>query len=532
MWEVNTGNKQMLNILRVEGWDLKEREFLKLRKEQNLLLRAPNKAGIDKGPASKRQGLGVEQLQQAAQLDEEHDRVESIESSTTSSSHLPPEIIAKRQARQARLLAESEERLKARTRRRRTKVWSGLPPDPAAPPRYPSELTMEECKRELGLDKQIYQQLRGTFEEICRGNNIVKKTLCGVDTWKSVKEELIRREPHLQSIFWGPDATTLNQTQRPMALELLCTDVTKKIRTVGSRVTISEAKNILALTPQEGRDVRIAFDAILKEDYFVSKLEVPREYWEGLKARWVERSPLLQQRLSGGASDPGYATKLKCLESIAADVQKRHRDEQTKKDPSLTKSTDQTNDQMAEIEETGLTSSSALTGLAQETYNNVPLSSASEPSLGITTLASQALASASQPSLLDLGDIDGMQIDPSLLQAAALPQGVGHSSSQPFDNEAIAIYFRMSPSSSPQHLNSHPRVWLDTLTSPHTLGKLKQLASGRIHDGIARVRKIEGVAPGIGDEGGSKWTIDEDDELEAYLEMVKSAKATFVVELD
>ena len=555
----------MLDILKAEGWDLKEREFIKLRKEHNLLLRAPNKT-IGRGQGSQQQSLGVDELRQAAQQDEENDRAESAEPSTTSLSHLPPEIIAKRQARQARLLAESEERLKSRTRRRRTKVWSGLPPDPAAPPRYPSELTMEECKRELGLDKQLYQKLRGTFEEICRVNNIVKKTLCGPDTWKAVKEELIRREPHLQSIFWGPGATTVNQTQQPMALELLCTDVTKRIRTIGSRITISGAKNILALTPQEGRDVRSAFDAILKEDYFVSKLEVPREHWEGLKAKWVERSPLLQQRLSGGASDPDYATKVKCLESIAADVQKRHRDEQTKKDPSLTKSIDPANDQMADIAQTTLTSPSTLTGLAhdvpnteplppfppnenmvtspleridqrhhehensQEAYRNVPSSNISEPSVGMTTLASRALAS--HPSLFDYGDIHGTQIDPSLLQAAALPQGIGYSSNQPSNNESIAIYFRMSPLSSTQYLNSHPRVWLDTLTSPYTVVKMKQLASVRAHEGTISVRKIEGVAPGIGDEGGSKWRIDEDDELEAYLEMVRSGKATFVVELE
>jgi len=560
----------MLECLRSEGWDLKERELNKLRKEQNLLLREPNRNGNGKraGVKRKRTQEPDEINEQIEQQDEDPGAVDAAARSLTTS-NLAPEIRAKRQARQARLLAESEERLKAGTRRRRTKVWSGLPPDPVAPPRYPSELTMEECKRELGLDKQLYQELRDIFEGICRANNVVKKTSCGIDTWKGIKEELISRMSHLQSIFWGHGSATINQTQRPMALELICMDVTKKIRTVGTRVTISEAKNILGLTPQEARDARMAFDEILKEDHFVSKLEVPREHWDGLKAQWVERSSLLQRKLSGSIDDLDHATKLKCLESIAADVQKRHRDQQTKSDPAhLTKSLDQTrnphiseaphavpsgaavhsptNSAVAPFSANAPTVSPATNmnneyssgnGAGAESahlYRHSPFPAVSVPQDGMTTLASQALASAAHPSFIDYGDMQGLQIDPSLLEAAALPQGSVHYDKSPHEfstQDAIPVYFRLSPLSSLEHIASHPKVWLSTLSPPYSMGFLRELALSKAGSRQASATKIEGVAPGNGDEGGTKWSIDEDDELEAYLEMVGRGKATFIVEI-
>jgi len=560
----------MLECLRSEGWDLKERELNKLRKEQNLLLREPNRNGNGKraGVKRKRTQEPDEINEQIEQQDEDPGAVDAAARSLTTS-NLAPEIRAKRQARQARLLAESEERLKAGTRRRRTKVWSGLPPDPVAPPRYPSELTMEECKRELGLDKQLYQELRDIFEGICRANNVVKKTSCGIDRWKGIKEELISRMSHLQSIFWGHGNATINQTQRPMALELICMDVTKKIRTVGTRVTISEAKNILGLTPQEARDARMAFDEILKEDHFVSKLEVPREHWDGLKAQWVERSSLLQRKLSGSIDDLDHATKLKCLESIAADVQKRHRDQQTKSDPAhLTKSLDQTrnphiseappavpsgaavhsptNSAVAPFSANAPTVSPATNmnneyssgnGAGAESahlYRHSPFPAVSVPQDGMTTLASQALASAAHPSFIDYGDMQGLQIDPSLLEAAALPQGSVHYDKSPHEfstQDAIPVYFRLSPLSSLEHIGSHPKVWLSTLSPPYSMAFLRELALSKAGSRQASAMKIEGVAPGNGDEGGTKWSIDEDDELEAYLEMVGRGKATFIVEI-
>ena len=559
----------MLEILRGEGWDLKERELTKLRKEQNLLLRERNRNGHPKRSEKRKRDDAFDE-----QSDDGEQQIEDGEDTTAASGepalpNMAPEILAKRQARQAKLLAESEERLKAGTRRRRTKVWSGLPPDPAAPPRYPSELTMEECKGVLGLDKQQYHSMRDLFEGICRTNNIVKKTLCSADTWSNAKAELISRVPHLQSIFYGPNAAMAGQTQQPMAFELICMDVTKKIRTVGTRVTITEAKSFLGLTPQEARDARAAFDAILKEDYFVSKLEVPREHWDGLKTRWVEGSPLLQQKLSGGVTDHDYGMKLKCIESIAADVQKRHRDQQTKNDPThLTKSIDPTRNPYASTPKPTNTMPTpprintapppplpptinrgrapfpsgksmgpppasnahnfAPSNSTPHNYNHPPASAPSESQdNGITDLATQALSTATQAPFISYTSMANMQIDPTLLQAASLPPYEPTISSP--SAESIPIYFRLSPLSS---IHSHPKVWLCTLNPPYTVSTVKESALGKVPLGqAARCMRVEGVAPES--EGGGRWGIDEDDELEAYLDMVGEGrgKATFVVEI-
>ena len=532
----------MLGLLKNEGWQLKERELAKLRKAHGLLMREPNgRRGTQKRKRDALEELADQNIQQVDDIGDGQEGSREPSPEPT----LPPEVIAKRQARQERLLAESEERLKAGTRRRRTKVWAGLPPDPDAPPRYPSELTMEECKRELGLDKSLYAQLRDIFIEICQANNVIKKTLCGGDVWKAIKDELISKMPHLQSIFWGPNASQLNENQQPMALDLVCMDVTKKIRNLGSRVTISDAKNILGVTPQEARDIRAAFDAILKADHFTSKLEVSKEYWDNLKGKWIAESSILQDKLSGGDEDPDLGPKLKSLESIACDVQKRHRDDQTKKDPirnSRTKpsvgstANSNTPTKSPSNQHTGsnvangfgssslpsnTTSSVTPSKLARSRRmitNNVPLD-------GITALASQAL----RTSYPTFDDYASLQIDPTLLEAAALPPSLQNqqSPSQDTVKSPKPVYFRLSPTSPLKNLSA-PKIWLDTLHPPHTVTNLRALALNRSGmQGKAQVTKIEGVA--VGEE--SKWGIDEDDELEAYLEHVGSGKATFVVEL-
>lgn len=541
----------MLAILRAEGWGVKERELTKLRKDHNLLLREPNRNGNGSERRKKRKRDALGELADQNEQDEPDASPEEPTRTPSPGPVLPPEVIAKREARQARLLAESQERLKAGTRRRRTKVWSGLPPDPVQPPRYPSELTMEESKNELGLDRTLYHDMRSIFEEICRDNNVVKKTLCGAETWKSVKEQLISQFQHLQPIFWGTEAADLNQTQKPMALDLICMDVTKKIRTVGTRITITDAKNILGLTPQEGRDIRFAFDAILKGDHFVSKLEVPKEHWDALKDKWVSESPRLQQIIAGGDADPDLPAKLRSLESIASDVQKRHRDFQTKKDPTrLTKSSANSfpgrgpppssntttpakkrkppppppainpADQAADSPVQAFLSG-ALSSHHTNDVNPTPSSTND-----MTTFASQALAHARYN---DFSDFTGMQIDPTLLEAAgSLPQSSNDNRTQIQHDPPVRVYFRPSAASQLQYLSMAPKVWLGELKAPYSVNNLRTLAlNGSGLQGKARVGKIEGVA-----EGDSGWGIDEDDELEAYLEFVRGGgKVTFVVQL-
>lgn len=533
MWERNVSQKDMLRILNDElGFDIKERELMRVRAKNRWLLRVPNgmKAPIS-GPSKRGYVDDEDALQQLAQAmypDIAHDMItapvltpkRSTGGVRAPSPELSPEVIAKRRERLEKLQAESEERWASRKRRRRTRGWAGLPADPPGPPRFPSETTIDESKQFLNLDTQMYKRLRDHFQTICEEAGFIKKTIAGPERWQAAKNRLIQESPHLQAVFWA-DNTQIEAKQ--LALDVVCTDVTKRMRTLERRMTIAEAKNALGINPEESRQVRHAFYQTLKDDHFTSKLEAGDEHWKELKQQWINESPLLLQILAPGPADPDHETKVKAMEVLCRDVMKRLRDDQTKRDPSRKK---QSNNQ----------------------HNSDNVNPVSAISNGISTLASQALASA--PSLLPhqstslRNDYSDLQIDPTLLFAAnndpsiTTPQHhYPHAYTQlpptasyppppppPSSSLAIPIYFRIHPSSP---LQPTSKLWLATLTST-SVSELRHLAQAKHANAV--VVKIEGA---VKDEGGKEvfFAIDEDDELRAYLSHVEGGKATFVVML-
>ena len=66
-------------------------------------------------------------------------------------------------------------------------------------------------------------------------------------------------------------------------MDVICTDVTKRMRTMQLKMTIAEAKTILGSNPEESRTIRQEFVNVLKEDHFTSKTEAGQEHWEELK---------------------------------------------------------------------------------------------------------------------------------------------------------------------------------------------------------------------------------------------------------
>lgn len=556
----------MVAILNAEGFEVNERQLAKVRKQNGLWMRefrkAKDKVAAGNGPDERQEGLTGKENVTADTTGQKRPREPQDEEAG-----IPVEVIAKRQERQARLMAESEERLKSRTRRRRTRGWAGLPPDQGMGPRFPSELTLGESVVELNLDKQQYRNIRKIFEQICLAHGVVKKTICGPEKWNEVKNELISGFPQLQSIFWGSGSTFVSQTQKPMALDVVCMDVTKRLRTSGQHVTIADAKNTLSLTPEEGREVRAAFDAILKADFFTGKLESTKEHWEELKDKWIKGSTRLRMALSLGQADSAFASKMKAIESIARDVQKRNRDYQTKRvfpreastrtPPSkstpgdgvnVSKSKDPNPKTLAHAEgpkaqpAQGLLSETPMQGM-RHTGNNSALDTPMAGADPMSTLASQALAQ-NIPSQTSVKDYTGMQIDPSLLEAASLPSrhhqqhyGNDHDIFTRLQQATSAlqqptqksIFFRLSPSSA-QKFPSVPKIWLDTLpVGAYDVHHLRSLALSKVSPKqTAKIGRMEGLATG---EGAEKWEIGEDDELEAYLLHIGTGKATFVLEI-
>ncbi|KAI4277500.1 MAG: hypothetical protein LQ337_001718 [Flavoplaca oasis] len=558
LWAQNVSQKDMLAMLREEcSPNLTERQLSHIREKEDLKLRAPNLNAIPKKdnssvPSKRKRGEPIDRVHGDEQSSQAYNQSPRSHEEVTHETILPAdlvqldpptglphEVLQKRRAWHERLQAESLERLEKRTRRRRTKVYAGLPPDPPAPPRFPSETTLEEAKSILQLDKSMYNSIRATFENICQQNNIIKKTEAGHDKWQAVKDQLIDEFPPIQPIFRLPDQQQIDR--HCLALEMICNDVTKKLRTMKTKVTIADAKNVLGLNPEQGRQLKAAFHKILKADHFTSKLESGPEHWQELKQQWINESALLQSILASGEADSQHKQKVKALEHLCRDVMKRLRDSQTNQ--TKMRKAQGLPDRTASPQPAHTnTSTQVADGLQSPPSDETP----AQPSTtlgatydGISTLASQALASAQLPPSpaqfqqhVASSVAYDSQIDPTLLSAAAnfpayqeevQAESSAHGAA---DFAPTAIYFRLSPSS---QIKTPPTVWVQTLTNP-TLAALRQLAvSNRPYSNI-RVTKIEGLVKNQGSE--MKLAIREDDELVAYLSHVQGTTPTFVVDIN
>lgn len=435
------------------------------------------------------------------------------ERSTNQSSALSPEVIAKRQERLDRLKTESAERWASRKRRRRTRGWAGLPADPPGPPRFPSETTIDESKQYLSLDNTMYRQTRDHFQRICEEAGFIKKTAAGPERWQAAKDKLIQESPHLQQVF---NTDPSQRDAKVLALDVVCTDVTKRMRTLERRMTIAEAKNALGINPEESRQIRNAFYDTLKVDHFTSKLEAGDEHWKELKEQWIANSELLQRILAPGSNDPDHGNKLKALEVLCRDVMKRLRDDQTKRDPARKRSSTR-----ADSRNPTPATSSMGSMLGNEISN------------GISTLASQALASA-PITATDIGD---MQIDPSLLQAANDPSFTANSHHDPGNDFEyvdpmlstallhIPVWFQIGSSSQSQELT--PKAWLEKLAT-RTVEELRQIIGARYP--YSMITRIEGIDR---EEDGNEisFSINDDHELDVYLTHAHERKALLIFTL-
>ncbi|KAK6810507.1 hypothetical protein RU639_013695 [Aspergillus parasiticus] len=501
LWERNTSQRDMLRILNEEGFEIKERELMRVRAKNRWLLRVPNGMKSQSNmqtSAQPSEDEGLLALQQEVYKNEgPFNDTETLLTDTASprppSPGLSPEVLAKRKERLERLKAESAERWATRKRRRRTRGWAGLPADPPGPPRFPSETTIDESKKHLNLDNVMYRQIRDQFQRICEDAGFIKKTVAGPEKWQEAKNKLIQESQHLQHVFWE-DPNQLDA--KALALDVVCTDVTKRMRTLERRMTIAEAKNALGVNPEESRQIRNAFYNTLKADHFTSKLEAGDEHWTKLKEQWIQSSELLQQILAPGPTDTEHTTKLKALEVLCRDVMKRLRDDQTKRDPAPKHSNSQEHTRSPDLGSSHI--SSAFSGSITN---------------GISTLASQALASAPVASSdlanhQDSGHTFGY-VDP-LLEPSAMQ---------------IPVCLRIHAQSS---LHGDAKPWIEKLTT-RSVAELRQLVNTRYPETF--ITRIEGTDR---DENGHEiyFLIDEDREFDAYLTHMQGRKASFLFSLE
>lgn len=562
--------KDMLEVLQREGFQINDRELLRLRLRFKWLLREST-AKKDNGDGSvekprktrKRKvvaGSGlinqlanaILQEESSSGEDETDDGQGAPVAETPADEYvqkdadpqpLDPEEAFRRQLRVEQLQIESAEKWRTRKRRRRTRGWAGLPADaPGEPPRFPSETTLDESKAYLNLDNNLYRQIRKHFQKICEEQGVMKKTLAGPEKWGQVKHQLLRENEHLSAVFQqDPDAiqqigtTPTPSNFKALSLDVICTDVTKRMRTAGSKMGLPEAKNTLGLNPEEARQVRAAFHTILKADHFTNKYEAGEQHWEDLKRTWIQQSALLTRVLAGGEADPQHANKTKAIEVLGRDIMKRLRAENCQKDPTKKK-------QVNEGPGPGPAPPTVTPHASKALRTNQQQKPTSDSN-------NKAQAQSRVPATLHLSSLSNssdLQIDPSLLLAASDPSMIPESThdsmlhQQPhtnhnsytlapqfFNSLPLPIYFRLHPHSSTNMPNK--TVWLGILQAG-SVSELRNLAM-REHPGTM-VIKIEGLVmhkmQGHADRE-VMFTIDDEDELAAYLQHVAGGKATFVV---
>ncbi|KAH7086436.1 hypothetical protein FB567DRAFT_71123 [Paraphoma chrysanthemicola] len=604
LWEQNYTQKDMVDTLQAEGFPINDRELIRLRLRLKLLLRESvprpkRKRNIERvqKPAKKKQlkvvpGNGlINQLGNAiladesssSESDEEHhdiapDDGEAAPLAQDAMSQLQSEIdkeplsneeLLRRQLRQEQLRKESDEKWRTRKRRRRTRGWAGLPADaPGEPPRFPSETTIDEAKAYLSLDNNMYREVRERFLQICKDHEIIKKTIAGPEKWADIVRQLINESAHLSAVFQSEpdvmqniDALFRPKGQKALSLDVICMDVTKRLRTMDSRMSLADAKNILALNPEQTRRVRGAFTAKLMAAKFTTKHEAGEQHWADLKTAWVNESDLLVRALAQGESDPEYSRKLRAVEILARDVMKRLQQEKTAKDPSKKKQIHR----------------GPGPGPAPPVVPPNPLSARSRSQQQESGNEVQPTTQTNYDSMTALASAADLQIDPSLLlaasDAAVLPPTQSYEPEQqyPYQDQQLAQTYRpaqsnyaaaqaqtyyTAPSSSnasstptnpvPIYFRLHPHsttsfpsktVWLSILHQP-SLNEIRQLAA-REHPGTV-VLKLEGLITYRAEQGDREVTVEvgDDEELGAYLGHVRSAgsgqgqgkgKATFVV---
>ncbi|KAG5981449.1 hypothetical protein E4U55_002915 [Claviceps digitariae] len=578
LWERNLPQREMLRILKEEGFDIKLRELHRLRVRNRWLLRSSSKRlpkvlGDDAQSVEETQKptseLGQKSLSPHAQQDLPRDKA--------------PLKMSKRQQKRKASRAVGHEGMIVR---------------------FPSETTLDDARQMLGLTAPMYRDLRSYFQQICEDEGIIKKTDAGVVRWDSAKEKLIRRMPELQlAVCSARDKIE----SRQIALDVICTDVTKRMRILETRMTLAEARNSLGINPEQFREIRLALYQALSEAYVSRKSNATPQQWENVKRAWKSKSAQLERILASMKPEQGRA-----LDVLTRDILKRRRDGRHQDAPESSRQQPQQQQQQQprpfqpqspppqsqqsgsrpsqmyqpqspsqdlpshlEVPQTTRRRSKSARvsprvssrnnrvdtgdGATSSNFDGVPevshtsqmafigtqlpesaephTSGASRPQYGqvhssralkssSTTATTMSLEPQIESSMFFRLDSRKNLMDQSFVQSQFIPEPTptplyGQAPSVP---TVCAIYMRLHPSSS---FVPGSNLWIATLTS-HSVQELQQIAADRF-PGMICIR-VEGVIKD-GKGGELPLSIDHDQELGAYLAHLQGAAPTFNVQM-
>ncbi|QUC18121.1 uncharacterized protein UV8b_02362 [Ustilaginoidea virens] len=540
LWGENLAQQEMLRVLNEEGFDVRARELMRVRTRNRWLLRVPRA------------------LEDECQTDEGESRISPAGSSAPGSS-----------ARNEQPSSRDHETKTNRRRSRRKSSSAGA--RAGSTDRFPSEMTLDEARLILRLDVAAYRAVRTHFQQVCQEENIIKKTTAGVDKWDAAKARL-------HSLVWSTKENP--EPPQRLALDVICTDVTKRMRVLKTRMTLAEARNVLGVDPAEAREMRRALRRVLTDSGFTCKSDATPQQWEELKRTWADGSTPVRHVLRAPHAQDGISQpeKARALDVMAMDIIKRFRDDGGQKEPgkqelppSPAVSPPRAGQRAtAAAMATGSSAHDDQMDLADAMANSNfdALSEVSHPSQMAFSPASSAMGapmpaslrpqtpglpgsqerlprpsrvfvsppmSAGMPlgppmsSSLLLGPNTQatflhQQYLPSQFAAAATPAPVFQPAHPAPVSPACAIYMRAHPSSS---FVPSPSLWIATLNS-QSIHELRQAAASKFPGAICA--RVEGILRD-GKGGELPLPIEQDDELSAYLAHLQGAAPTFNVQL-
>jgi hypothetical protein len=522
LWEQSYRSGEIAAIMHDEGFDISEQRISRLRRKHRLVLRGERDFAEPANPKrtndSDLAGSTAPDSHQVQNvfntvndfsgLQHQHAGMMSIGDmpyQTGFAPHVAAPIASSAAARRRDqdMLDDDEERPQTKKRRRLLRGMGPTPADaPGMPPRYKSETSLNECKAYLQLDNERYQTLREQFTEICNEMGITKKTKCEPGQWEESKDRLIRANLHLNAVMNIPHPSPHEVAN---ALEVICADVTKRIRVTNTKISVGGANKGLQINPAESKQVRHLFYQMLDQEGYTTMVEFGNERYQDMFQLWLTKSDILVRIQQQGMD----AHKMKCLKVLSRDAQKRLCDSRLKDDPQKRM-------------------------WVEGSYGPGP--AAARPKL----TKSAELKEPKAPKRKRGQDAGPTTLDPSLAVFAPAPPV---PSPIPLPAEAE---FRLAPES--RLVGYHPKVWNAQLekcsvpglhkagtgkTGAARVGKLfgiVKTSGGGVQDGI---EGIEAAAGGL-DEGEDKYAIESDNDLVAYLHTAKELadeKLVFLIEL-
>jgi len=523
LWEQSYRSGEIAAIMHDEGFDISEQRISRLRRKHRLVLRgerdfaepANPKRTNDSSDLAGSTAPDSHQVQDVfnavndfSGLQQQHAGMMSIGDMPYQTGFAPhvaapmPSSAAARKRNQD-MLDGDEDRPQTKKRRRLLRGMGPTPADaPGMPPRYKSETSLNECKAYLQLDNERYQTLREQFTEICNEMEITKKTKCEPGQWEESKDRLIRANLHLNAVMNIPHPSPHEVAN---ALEVICADVTKRIRVTNTKISVGGANKGLQINPAESKQVRHLFYQMLDQEGYTTMVEFGNERYQDMFQLWLTKSDILIRIQQQGMD----AHKMKCLKVLSRDAQKRLCDSRLKDDPQKRM-------------------------WVEGSYGPGP--AAARPKLTKSAEPKEPKA----PKRKRGQDAAPTTLDPSLAVFAPAPPV---PSPIPLPAEAE---FRLAPES--RLVGYHPKVWTAQLekysvpglhkagtgkTGAARVGKLfgiVKTSGGGVQDGI---EGIEAAAGGL-DEGEDKYAIESDNDLVAYLHTAKELageKLVFLIEL-